>query len=461
VTRAGGAFRRCGRSIALVVAAAAVVACRAPAGRETPDAVAASPAESPSPGDAPFPVHGSISSRARARFTAGSEDVDLYALVAVDAGDAARHPVTAHALARLSADLDGASEDSPFGEISDTFDGDVNGRVYSAYLDFEGLRDADVARVGRQATEGTPVFARFDGVRVETTGMGKGRVVVGAYGGVPVHLYETVSDGDRIGGVSVEGRPWAGSRVRGDYMRIEDETLAGGREDDLFGVSAWQAVGESATVSASHTRLGGRARDVAARAAFRAEALDLDVAVSYYELLATQRELSTELDPFVASLRDLFPFRQAGLLVSKGISSHLRLDGGLDVRRVDDADDEGEFNRDYGRAFATAIFPDALGAGITPSVTADSWASGGRSVHSWGADVTKEWESGMRGSLGTSYDLYKLDLATGSERDDVRTLYLRLRYPPSDSVTLDLRYEVEHDDVDLYHLLLLGATWRF
>ena len=57
--------------------------------------------------------------------------------------------------------------------------------------------------------------------------------------------------------------------------------------------------------------------------------------------------------------------------------------------------------------------------------------------------------------------MFKFDLFTNSERDHVRTYYLRLRHEASKEVTFDGDFELEDDDFDQYHRFRLGVTWRF
>jgi hypothetical protein len=81
-------------------------------------------------------------------------------------------------------------------------------------------------------------------------------------------------------------------------------------------------------------------------------------------------------------------------------------------------------------------------------------------VTSWGADVSRDWEH-LESSLGTYYSLYKLDLATGEERDNVRTYYAEVEWKQGHSTTFEARYELEHDSFDIYHLVTVGVRWGF
>lgn len=99
-------------------------------------------------------------------------------------------------------------------------------------------------------------------------------------------------------------------------------------------------------------------------------------------------------------------------------------------------------------------------AGLRRSGTIDFWDSDSQMVRSWGADATYQF-SKSSASIGTYYSLYKFDLFTNSERDHVRTYYMKLRHKFNDSVTLEGDYELEDNDYDQYQRLRLGVTWNF
>jgi hypothetical protein len=137
------------------------------------------------------------------------------------------------------------------------------------------------------------------------------------------------------------------------------------------------------------------------------------------------------------------------------------LDLGIDVRRVDDSSDVGEFNREWERYYATATWADLLAEGFALSVTVDRWDDDERDTSSFGADLS--WDPGRRwkASIGTYYSLYKYEFLEFDERDDVRTYYVRAGYDLCANVDLDLLYELEDDDQDTYNTLRVGTVWRF
>lgn len=410
------------------------------------------------------PVHGSLSSRYRARWTNRDDDHDLVEVLSAEMGDAKQSPVTGFVMAQATADLDGRSPDggqAVFHSLADTYEGAVTGRLFHAYADFHAARAFDVLRIGRQMIVETPMVAYFDGLRAETKEMGKRSVLLGAYGGIPVQLFASSTAGDSMVGLFAQLRPWRGGRARIDWMHVEEDEILGPLRNDLCGLGAWQAVGEKLRLEAETTRLESRERDARFRASWTEAESDLVVQASWYRLLATQKDLTIPFDPLFATLFELFPYEQYGLLVSKGLGGHVDVQTGLDLRRVVSDEDVGQFNHDFDRGFVTAGLKDVLPAGLGLSVTGEVWDSPQSDIRTFGADLSRRFGERVDASVGTFYSLFKYDLYQDRELDDVRTWYLKLLWKRAASATFDLRYEFEDDDIDEYHSVRVGATWRF
>jgi hypothetical protein len=213
----------------------------------------------------------------------------------------------------------------------------------------------------------------------------------------------------------------------------------------------------------SYSMLEGESRDYRLRASYADYEHDLTLQAAFYELLQTQSELPLEIDPFYDQLLDYAPFYSMQLLASKGIAEWLSLQGGADLRRVSDSDDVGQFNRDLDRYYATAVLdgePWEPLADFALSLTGESWDSDGEEIRSYGADLACE-RGRSETSLGSYYSLYKFDVVSGEEREDVRTYYLRFARELGAATNADVRYEFEDSEFDDYHTLRLGLTWRF
>ena len=409
--------------------------------------------------------HGSFALGLRARTNGDDDDLDVGGILALDFQQPGDARVSAHLQARVDADLDGKETDEVFGSLDDTYDKAIVSKLYLAYADIALGEHPETSpgtlRIGRQSDPRLPEVVRLDGVAYATRPMGEREVEVGAYLGIPVHLYESSNDGDQAFGTFVEGRPWEGGRARFDWMHLEDEDVLGEGEDDLLTLGLWQNLSERWRFEGTYSHLEGDPRDLRLRALYGNPETASAVRFSYYELLEPQRALVTELDPFFEQLLDYEPFRQANANLSQPLGEHTVLDVGLDLRRVSDSGDVGEFNREWERYYATATRSDLWKPGLALAVTVDLWDDEDRDVHSFGADLSYDPETRWKTSVGTYYSLYKYVFLQLDERDDVRTYYLRTSYDLSESTDLEFLYEYEDDDLDGYHTLRLGARWRF
>ena len=75
--------------------------------------------------------------------------------------------------------------------------------------------------------------------------------------------------------------------------------------------------------------------------------------------------------------------------------------------------------------------------------------------------MTWKPNTSWRLSAGSGYALYKYDVVSDVERDDVRSWYARVRKVLGPAWTVDLGYEYEDDDFDDYQEITAGATWHF
>jgi hypothetical protein len=407
------------------------------------------------------PITGYLKTRYWARWTNSESDHDLYQTLYFDIGDPATDSVTFHFMGRASADLDGRDNPSLFSNITDTFESRVNGRLYDAYADFANALSLGAARVGRQQIYETPVVAYFDGLLLESEPFWDSEVQMGLYGGIPVALFESSSEGDSIWGAYTQARPWAGGRVRLDYMDMDERYLSSNPRDKLLGLGAWQSIGDHWTVDGQYTMQNWNSRDFRLGGRYYDLQSDFSAQASYYNLLKPQRRQVLELDPFFNSLFEYFPFQQFGVLATKGIGDHVNLQGGIDIRRVTDGSDIGSNNRDYERYFLTAGIREVGWKGFGFSLTGDIWDSGERDINTFALGLDQELAGGWGLSAGTYFSLYRFDVLTGQERDNVRTYYLKARYLPSKDWVFDLNFSYEDTDIVDFYGLILGVTWRF
>jgi hypothetical protein len=428
----------------------------APASSQEPAA-----ADDPEVERAGLPVTGLLHARYRFR-SDGSDDHDLSSTLALHIGDERRHSVTGHVLAWANGRLDGRSDsDDAFRDINDAYSKDLQARLYEAYADLHGIDELDAFRLGRQPLYDTPEYVTFDGVRLESNAHGEHGWRLGAYGGVPVHHFESSPSGDSVVGTYVEARPWAGGRARLDYMYLEDEQRLGEARNDLFGARLWQVLGTRLRLEGAFSALEGESRDVLGRATWLDPETDLVVRASYYELLETQGFLVHEFDPFFDALFEYHPYFEVHGLVSKGFRERYRAELGLQLRRLKEAQDEGRFNHEFDRYFARFIVEDFLTDALILALTADLYDAGGDDYSTLSADLEREWNERWNTAIGTFYALYRFDFFEERERRDVRVYFADLGYDASERTRFGLRYEYEDDEVDDYHVVKVGTTWRF
>jgi hypothetical protein len=429
--------------------------------RARTSAAAALRADGPNSAPGVETVTGSLASRYRGRFAGDEDDHDLSETVDLALTDP-DGLWKASVLARGLLDLDGRdrAEDLDFFSLADTYDHAFVPQLFHAYVDLEKT-PLELVRIGRQPLYETPVTVVLDGVRLDGAPSGAARVHAGAYAGIGEHPYESSSSGDFVGGAFGSATPWEDAELRLDWMHLEDARLGEGHEDDLLGVALVQdlpGARSASRIEGRFTSLEGDGRDVRVSGSHADGLRRWSLQGSIYRLLRTQEELAAPLDPFSDTLFELFPFTQAALSATKDWES-VSITGGADVRRVDDASDEGEFNRDFERFFATVALPDVLG--VSASLTGESWDATDADFESWGATLAHELAEPVEVALGTYYSLFKYDLFTGEERDHVRTYYLDLVWRPRPTQRWALRYELERNDSDDFHQLRLEHTWTF
>lgn len=429
-----------------------------PQAPQGPGQAPAAPAAAPTAKTPEGWLRGQLKSRYYLRWTGDDSDNDLVETLVLDAGHADRDPITAHMMGRLSWDIDGY--DPTFASINDSYGERLDGLLYDLYADVHRVDGFSLLRLGRQSVYETPEFAYFDGGHVTSEEIGDLAFQAGGYIGSSVHLYESSKTGDLTAGLYVQARPWKDGRLRIDWMHLEEEERTLSATDNLFGAGFWQSFGRYVTFETQYSRIEERDRDVLGRLVGRAAEWGLLVQASYYALLRTQGDLVLEADPFYNSLNELRPYDQWSLLAAKDISQQLNLQLAGDLRRLHDEEDAGFYNRDYDHVYGTVRLADFGPDGLSLSGTGDLWDSDDQYTESWGADATYEVGKSTA-SLGTYYSLYKYDIYSNTERDHVRTYYLRLRHKTSDAVTFEGDYEFEDDDFDQYQRLRLGVTWRF
>ena len=413
--------------------------------------------------DESLDLSGYFSLQYRLRRTSDTTDQDLFGLLGADWRDAERDPFSVHVATRASWDVDGRQDRNgsyAFDSLADSYD-----HAFVAHL-LEGWAGGRVAglgdwRLGRFFLEDTPVTTYMDGARIATLVSGPLKARVGGYGGLPSHLYESSSSGDRIYGAFAEARGWTGGRSRFDWMHVDDELRASDREDDLLALSHWQALGERVDLFGRFTWIASESRDLTARAGFHDAESALRVQLGWYELFNEQTDLSYEFDPFTVVAFDYQPYRQASLLVGKGLGDHFDLAAGVDVRRLNDDDLEAAFNHEFERWFVVPSVTGWPSDGTSASATFEVWDAGSERYETVGGDLDQEIAKGVTVGAFTSFALYRYDLYQARELDRVRSWGARLDWRATKLLRLRLDWTFEDDRFDRYQTARVRATWNF
>jgi len=409
------------------------------------------------------PWSGFVNLRSRTRWADDLDrrDQDLFGVLGLDFDSGGSRPWGGKLLMRGAWGVDSQEPDSVFFGLEDTYSNQLDGQIYRAYVDApigHGLR---LARLGRMAIYDTPVTAFFDGALLESEPVGPTKLVAGAYGGRSVHLSEGAPSDEWMAGLYTRFEPWDRGRLRLDWMHLSNDDRFGTGDNDLVSAGISHTLGDDLRLETDYSLLDGHSNDLGLKGFWVWPEEDMTVRVSYYRLIEAQRNLAFELNPYFNVLNSYFPYDQTQVAVSKGFGTDLELFGGVDIRRVDDESDIGRFNRDFDRYYLTASLPELLPLETALTLTAEVWDSPGNDMQTWGLDLTKELFESTKLSVGSYYSLYKYFFDVDSERDNVRTFYGELRCSLSEEASLVARYELEDENIDTFHTLWVGVTWRF
>jgi hypothetical protein len=412
-------------------------------------------------------ISGYLSTQYRYRATEEDSDQDVYQYIDLNIGNPISDKATAHLFARGSVDIDGKQDYEGyyiFDSVDDTYDNNYTGRLYSAYIDIHRVRGLDTVRFGRQLYHGAPISLYFDGGRIETAEVKEFiSFKFGTYGGVPVHLYEPDQEGNAIYGSFIQTRPWPRARFLFNWTHVDNEYLYGEENNDFYSAEYWQSVTDHFRYHAAYTHLDDDPRDASGDLTLTTPDGNFIIQGRYYELLETQNFYAIDFDPFYAPLQQLEPYWQASGLIYAGLGENLAVEGGVDGRKLKDEDDESAFNHEFLRYFVTVMGGDLGTDGLEASASYESWDSYTREeeIRAVGGDITYKAADRSRVSVGTDYSLYKYDYYLDEERDQVRTYYARIKWYVVDSFRMDLAYEYEEDDFDIYHWAKINLRYEF
>ena len=426
------------------------------------------------PADAPVSVrpwsepccfHGSVAVRFRSRSGDGESDNDLYEYGTVTYRKDSDVGWSGSFYGRLAEDLDGDQDNSGFyvfDGVDDTFDSAVTGRLYHLYASYRFAGGfLERVRVGRQDVDGGYPFL-VDGVHVRTAPAGCAEFQASAFAGVPAHIYEASPEGDFIGGAGIALRPWRGGDFGLDWVYVEDENEFYGRPtNNLITAELRQRISEWTNARLWYQQVDDDPRELGLSGTAFSPRLNATFRGSFRTQLEEENALVYDLDPYYAIEETLQPYWDAHFAVAKSLSDCTTVEVGATGRVLYDDDDEGAFNREFGRFFATLALDGWPRTCWSFSVTADYWVSDDEDTFAGALEARYKPSDVFKLVGGIDYSLYRTDLYTASERYDSWNGYVKATYAPWGRWKFDLSVRLEDDDVDTFVTVEAGARFEF
>ncbi len=409
--------------------------------------------------------HGTASVRLRARADTDEEhDVDLYEYLALRYRKDSDKGWSASFYGRLAEDLDGNDDSgsySVFNDVDSSYDSIVTGRLYHMYASYRfDCGFLERVRIGRQNVDGGYPFL-VDGVHATTAPMGSADVAVSAFVGLPAHLFEGSPEGDFILGAGVAFRPWEGGDARVDWVYVEDEnSYYGTPKNHVFTGELRQRLTAFASGRFWYQQVDANPREIGVSGLSYLPESDVAVRGSFRSQLEEENSLVYDIDSYTAIEQTLFPYWDAHVSASKGFRNDVTVEGGVTARGLWSQDDEGTFNREFLRVYATASRACFPRRDVTLSLTAEYWASHD-DVFSGAFDATWKPSTRFRLSTGIDYALYRTDIYTGTERYDSYGAYARVTFVPARSWKADVSLRFENDDAGTFFTLQAVLGYDF
>jgi hypothetical protein len=406
------------------------------------------------------PFHGSISMRYRYQRTSTESDSDLYEVLSFSYGNASKDPIIAVLTARLAEDLDGNRSVQgyyPFSSVEDSYHHSATEQLYTAYLEVPALLEGLSVRGGRQYLEDIPEGVLMDGGSVKIR---SGTLLsLSLYGGLPANLYESASSGDAMYGaateVSIDGT--VRGRYRVEYLHIKDENVYGLHEDDLLGFSIDESSGAFGFY-ARYTMLEWESRDLVGRltASLPEDGVQLQFQATYvFQRIEVH---AYALDPYASFMMAMEPYIDLTARGSKSFGREFSLDAVFTARKLVQGATESTYNHEFLRF---NVSPRVTVQDVSVSVGADYWNSTVDDFWTLSGDIAWAIRKDLSLSAGSSYALYSIDAFTGEEHDRVRTYSVQLKWKFAAATTLDVRFILEQNDIDTFHIIDVGVRHAF
>jgi len=396
----------------------------------------------------------------RYRATSTESDTDLYEILSLTYGNPDRDPVTAALMARLAEDLDGNRKVQgfyPFDSVDDARRSFATQRLYLAYLDFRTTGRELTLRGGRQILDEFPEAVSMDGGLARLQ-IGP-RVVVSAFGGIPVNLFEASPSGDAMYGGSAEWLPDRG-RYRFEYLHVRDDNVFGLHKDDLLAWSIDESWGPF-NVHARYAMLEGESRDLVGRLTGSIPDAEFLFQAQVTYVFHRIEALSYPLDPYASFMMDLQPYLDVSLRASKGFGEIVTLDALFTARQFVHNGVETTYNHEFKRFELSPTIRKWPLEDLTLRISADYWNSSGNDFWTVSGDVSWALHRDITLWAGSSYALYSVDAFTGEEHERVRTYSIGLKIKVSKGSSMDARFMLEDNSIGTFRVFEFGFRHAF
>ncbi|MHC4547639.1 MAG: hypothetical protein ACYTEZ_02595 [Planctomycetota bacterium] len=425
-------------------------------------------------------IEGYIDEYLRYRNVSGDNDFYSFTQFYVDATRGTGRPYHFRFNGRLIAELAGDQQpNDPLYGFWDTFDHDVQFRLYEAYFDVPQLAKGTLlVRAGRQFID-EGVYLQVDGLRIDMdlSQHFKG-VDFTVIGGVPVRLSGTSVDSNWMVGAIVRARVTDRTRLRFSYYHISeffpgindpvvDPTNqpvtypAEHLDDDLVGLSVWHRFQPTLRFFGRFTLLNGDANELHLRLRWFTKDGRWTAVIEWYQLFERLQNVTNDLTPYVPMLGSYQPFWRLGARVTYRIAEVWIFQGGLSHRQLENESNEGTFNHEYNHGYLAATRVDAWTPGLDLTLTANGYQSSSNDLAAVTTTADYRVSPRVRVTGGIDYSFYKYIWFNNTEHEDVWTYFARVRWEAAKRTIVTGGVSVDDARFDTWTTVFVRVTFRF
>ena len=421
-------------------------------------------------------IDGYLSTQLRFRNASDEDDLDLFAHLTANA---AHEKLSARVNVRLAADLAGNQQSGDLLRDSwDSFDHDVQGRVYELYGKTPLGKRATVF-LGRQFVDEGNMF-HFDGFRLDVDlAETPDTLTLVAFGGFTVRFRENFEADNWLAGVVLKGFvTQTKTRWQLEYVHVSEHidgfnvpvidpdqqptSLASGTlQDDLIAVSAWHPVGEQVRLHLRFSLLEGNANELRLRGRWFTKDGAWNVVVEWYQLFQRLFDVTNDLSPFTPMLGSYQPFYRLSGRATYRVRESLITQFSLAHRALEDENDEGTFNREYLHVQGNATWLDLADGKLDLTVSVIGYATDGNDV--WAVGFSGDYELRPDWTLlaGIDYSLWKYDWFLDTEREDVWSFHVKARWQAKKKLRVEGGVLVDDDRFATYTTVYIKMVVKF